>query len=397
MRRSSAVGAPLLFSQAAVAIAVVAIAGAALQAFDRLSRTDIGFATSGVTLIDTAAPGWKYESPAERRQLTERLLVALRDMAGVEHVAAVSVRPFRFGEIVDGLPVRRAGDALVQPADATGASRVVATRRLFRGARPADCRGPPLHRLRSCRGRKRGDRQPDAGPRALGRGVCNRQATGDLHAEREMAAAARRRRGWRCPLSWAGTAVDGGLRPAHVRRRPSSAALSWRPTRACQSARRCSRRCGASSRSIAIERIQTTGELVQSVLSPARLLATLTSCLASPVSCSWRSESSALPPLRFARHGRRLASVRPLARCRCRRRVRHSASCRARWALAWRSDCWSRRWRCPRRKDLASPPAECSCRWPRVRCRWQAAATIAVGPSLWRATRRSPAELLRES
>ncbi|MGH9202700.1 MAG: ABC transporter permease, partial [Vicinamibacterales bacterium] len=130
-RRVSIAGAPLLLGQSALAIVVIAVASVAVQAFVRLSRTDIGFSTTGVTLVDTLAPGWKYPEVSDRRQLTERLRQALADIPGVQHAAAVSVRPFRFGEIVDGLPVRRAGDSLVEAGDATAASRVVVTPEYF--------------------------------------------------------------------------------------------------------------------------------------------------------------------------------------------------------------------------------------------------------------------------
>ena len=59
-----------MLGQAAVAIAAVAIAGAALQTFVRLSRADVGFSTAGVTLVDISVPSWKYDSAASTRQLS---------------------------------------------------------------------------------------------------------------------------------------------------------------------------------------------------------------------------------------------------------------------------------------------------------------------------------------
>ena len=62
--RASRIGVPLLFGQAALAIAVVAVAGAAVQTFQRLSSIDFGFATRGVTLVDFSLPAWKYRQPS---------------------------------------------------------------------------------------------------------------------------------------------------------------------------------------------------------------------------------------------------------------------------------------------------------------------------------------------
>jgi predicted permease len=129
--RTSRIGAPLIFGQAALAIAVVALAAAAVQTFDRLSRIDMGFAMRGVTLVDFSLPAWKYAALADGRAKIDELQAVLRELPYATHVGAVSVRPFRFGEIVDGLPVRRTGDTLTQPDGATGASRVAVTPAYF--------------------------------------------------------------------------------------------------------------------------------------------------------------------------------------------------------------------------------------------------------------------------
>src|SRR4029453_14143848 len=56
-------------------------------------------------------------------------------------------RPFRFGEITEGLPVRRTGEALVQPDDATTASRVVVTPDYFAAIGQPILEGRALTRL----------------------------------------------------------------------------------------------------------------------------------------------------------------------------------------------------------------------------------------------------------
>lgn len=121
----------LLMTQSALAICLVAMAGGAFRTFARLASTDVGFATSGVTALDIAVPEWKYAQAAERGRLDERLLLALKSVPGVTAAAGVSVRPFRFGEIADGLPVRRTEDAAIDPTAAIGAGRVIVTPEYF--------------------------------------------------------------------------------------------------------------------------------------------------------------------------------------------------------------------------------------------------------------------------
>ncbi len=395
-RRASAAGAPLLFGQAAVAIAVVAIAATALQVFDRLSRTDIGFGTSGVTLVDTAVPTWKYQTPADRRQLTERLLVAMRELSGVKHVAAVSVRPFRFGEIVDGLPVRRAGDAIVQPADATGASRVVATEHYFAAL------GQPIVEGRPFSAFDRADTESVA--------IVSRTLSRALWGDEP--AVGKRLETFTLSEKWRSRLVVGVARDARYRglERPSmevyvphtqagtelgSLVLATEPGVSIGDAvvRQAMRRVEPE---IAIERILTTRELVRSVLSPARLLATLTTMLgsaglllltlgifgaaATALRAAWaeigvRQAIGAMPlqaawaPLGILTRAVALGMgtgllVAPLALAAVR-------------GLGIASG------------DMVSPLVIGA-------LSVFTAAAVAAGPSVWRASRRSPAELLRE-
>lgn len=122
----------LVGAQVALAICLVAVAGAAWQAFERLSRLDVGFATENVTTIDVTLPSWRYESAESQQQVETKLVTALEQVPGVEAAAGTSLRPFRFGEIVDGLPVRREGDANTTAEAAVAASRVIATPHYFR-------------------------------------------------------------------------------------------------------------------------------------------------------------------------------------------------------------------------------------------------------------------------
>lgn len=277
-RRVSKAGAPLLLGQSAIAIVVIAVAAVALQAFARLSRTDIGFSTTGVTLIDTLAPGWKYPEVSDRRQLSDLLRGALRDVPGVEQAAAVSVRPFRFGEIVDGLPVRRAEDALIQPGDATAGSRVVVTPEYFAAL------GQSIIAGRGFTDDDRGD-----GERvAIVSRTMARALWGDEPAVGKRLETFSLSEKWR-PSVVVGVASDAryrGLeRPSmevYVPHQQSTTGLgsfvigtSAHPPSDAMIRQALLR----VEPELAIEKIQTTDQLMQSVLSPARLLATLTSLL----------------------------------------------------------------------------------------------------------------------
>ncbi len=277
--RASSVGVPLVFGQAVVAVVVLAIAGAALQTFDRLNRTDVGFLTRGVTLVDVAIPGWKYPTNADRRVLMEELRRGLRQASGVEEVAAVSVRPFRFGEIVDGFPVRRTDDALVQPDEATAGSRVVATPEYFaalgqsivegRGFTPFDrADSEPIAVISRTLARTLFANAPAVGQRidtfSLGEKWKSRLVVG-------IAADAKYRSLERPSMEiYLPSTQSGGELSSFVVATGPSVVFSDAQVR--QVLRRV-------EPEIAIERIQTTGELMQSVLSPARLLAMLMSLL----------------------------------------------------------------------------------------------------------------------
>lgn len=395
-RRASAVGAPLLFGQAALAIAVVAVAGAALQVFERLSQTDVGFATSGVTLVDVALPGWKYEAPRDRRQLTERLLLALREVPGVREVAAVSVRPFRFDEIVDGLPVRRAGEVLIEPADATSASRVVATPDYFAAL------GQPIVEGRQFTQFDRADGESVAiVSRTLARSLWGNDPAIGKRLETFTLSEK-----WRARLvvGVAGDARYRGLeRPSMEVYTPHTQAATELGSFVIatdqglsigEAARQAMRRVESE---IAIERIQTTEELVQSVLSPARLLATLTTMLgiAGLLLLTLGIFGAAAAALRAASSEiavRQAIGAMPFQAARAPLGILSRAL-----ALGMFAGLLGAPLALSAAEGLGIASAGLLAPLVIGALSVSGAAAIAVGPSLWRASRRSPAELLRES
>jgi len=275
--RTSRVGAPLLFGQAATTIAVVTLAGVALGTFTRLSSVDVGFATSGVTFVDIAIPGWKYETSQDAQQLVGRLESELRTLSGVRRVAAVSVRPFRFAEIADGLPVRRSGDALVQPETATGASRVAVTPDYFNAL------GQPLVAGRAFTDADRAGNEPVA---IVSRTLA-RTFFGDVDPIGQSIDTFSLSNGWR-PRRIVGVASDAryrGLeRPSLEVYVPSTQVATGLGSLVIASdapvsgsdLRRLFQRVDPD---VAIERLQSTSDVRNAVLAPARLLATIVSTL----------------------------------------------------------------------------------------------------------------------
>jgi putative ABC transport system permease protein len=124
----------MLTVQAALALCLVAMAAGAFRTFAHLAATDVGFSTSDVTVVDLSVPGWKYQTPQARTLLDRRLTDALAQMPGVSAAAGVSVRPYRFGEIADGLHVRRPDDAAASAQETIVASRVIVTPRYFQAS-----------------------------------------------------------------------------------------------------------------------------------------------------------------------------------------------------------------------------------------------------------------------
>jgi putative ABC transport system permease protein len=121
----------LLTLQAAIAVCLVAVAAGAFRTFARLASLDVGFSTADVTAADISVPEWKYEAASDRARLNQQLLAAFERLPGVTAAAGVSVRPFRFGEVADGIQVRRPEDVATDPNAAVGAARMIVTPAYF--------------------------------------------------------------------------------------------------------------------------------------------------------------------------------------------------------------------------------------------------------------------------
>jgi hypothetical protein len=212
--------------------------------------------------------------------LTEGLRRALIELPGVQHAAAVSVRPFRFGEIVDGLPVRRAEDALVEPGEAIAGSRVVVTPEYFAAI------GQPIIAGRAFTDADRAD----TGRVAIVSRTMARALWGDeppIGKRLETFSLSEQWRTWQV-VGVAGDARYRGLeRPSmevYVPTQQSTTGLGSFVIAATTHPPSNAMIRQALSRvepELAVERIQTTDQVVRSVLSPARLLATLMTLLSA--------------------------------------------------------------------------------------------------------------------
>jgi hypothetical protein len=271
----------LLAAQSALAVSVVVVAGGALQAFDRLTRIDVGFSTLDVIAVDVSVPGWKYDSAADLARLSDRLLTSLQGLPRVAAAAGVSVRPFRFGEIADGLPVRRPEDTATSVDDAVAASRVVVTPDYFAAMGIGILDGRSFAEV---------DRAPSSPPVVVISRNLARTLWGDEHVVGRQVQSYSLSRGWQSQLI---VGVADGVR-SRVIERPSlelyvpdgrgelPLSLSSYVIRAVPGSiteAMIRQSLHAVEPDLAVERVQTTAAIVGAVTAPARLLATLMTLL----------------------------------------------------------------------------------------------------------------------
>ena len=190
----------------------------------------------------------------------------------------MSLRPFRFGEIGDGLPVRRSDDSLTSPDAATRASRVAVTPDYFEAI------GQPLLQGRAFSAFDDAQREPVViVSRTLARALF-----GDGAAVGERLDTFTLSEKWRSRLivGVAGDAQYRGLeRPSVEVYVPVAQATTSIGTLVIASAASLTesdvrRALRQAEPDVAIEGFQTTGDLRASVLAPARLLTTIVLLLA---------------------------------------------------------------------------------------------------------------------
>ena len=118
-RRTSLARRALATAQVAIALVLLVGAGLLLVSFRAAMRSDLGFSPAGVVTGAISLPSTRYADDAARATMAERLLVAIRTVAGVEHAGVTGVLPLS-GDSSDSviLPegyVIKAGESLISP------------------------------------------------------------------------------------------------------------------------------------------------------------------------------------------------------------------------------------------------------------------------------------------
>jgi putative ABC transport system permease protein len=88
--------AALIVAEVALAMVLLAGAGLLLRSFSQLVRTDPGFRTERVLSARLNLPPARYDKPGATVHFAEQLLAGVRELPGVQSVAAVSHPPFSY-------------------------------------------------------------------------------------------------------------------------------------------------------------------------------------------------------------------------------------------------------------------------------------------------------------
>jgi putative ABC transport system permease protein len=88
--------AALIVGEVALAMVLLAGAGLLLRSFSQLARTDPGFRTERVLSARLNLPPARYDKPGATVRFAEQLLAGVRELPGVQSVAAVSHPPFSY-------------------------------------------------------------------------------------------------------------------------------------------------------------------------------------------------------------------------------------------------------------------------------------------------------------
>ena len=85
----------LLAVQVALSVALLVVTGLFPVSFTKLMRVDRGFSAEHVLAVDVALPASRYDKPASRVDVYDRVLAGIRALPGVESVAWASVVPLK--------------------------------------------------------------------------------------------------------------------------------------------------------------------------------------------------------------------------------------------------------------------------------------------------------------
>jgi putative ABC transport system permease protein len=85
----------LLAAQIALSVALLVVTGLFAVSFVRLMRADRGFSADRVLAVDVALPSVRYDTPASRTAVFDRLLAAIRAVPGVSSVSSASALPLK--------------------------------------------------------------------------------------------------------------------------------------------------------------------------------------------------------------------------------------------------------------------------------------------------------------
>jgi putative ABC transport system permease protein len=88
----------LIVAEVALAVVLLAGAGLLLRSFAQLVRTDPGFRTERVLSMRLNLPPARYDKPGVTARFAEQLAGAVRNLPGVQSVAAVSHPPFSYAD-----------------------------------------------------------------------------------------------------------------------------------------------------------------------------------------------------------------------------------------------------------------------------------------------------------
>jgi putative ABC transport system permease protein len=100
----------LVVGQAALAVALLVVAGLTLRSFAAVRNVFLGFNPDNVVTFDVSAPSKTYSDAALNPQFYRAALDNVRQLPGVGAVAGVSLRPFEFGAIGSGVAIVLEGE-----------------------------------------------------------------------------------------------------------------------------------------------------------------------------------------------------------------------------------------------------------------------------------------------